>query len=183
MSVHDMPADKLLFDFASADAAACWSPIDDAVMGGLSHSRLQDSGAGYAVFAGDVSLANGGGFASVRCRPAALGMAGATACTVEVAGDGRRYKLNLRTEDAFDGVNYQLQFTPPAGGWVRITLPLADFAPRWRGRLVPDAPALDPAHLRQLGLMIADRQAGAFRLAIRSIALTRTDAPAGNGNQ
>lgn len=162
---------RLLFDFHDADASTLWSSIDDAVMGGISCSRLACSVDGHALFEGDVSLANGGGFASVRCRPLPLGQAGATACVIEVMGDGRRYKLNLRTDDTFDGVNYQLRFDPPAGEWARITLPLADFAPSWRGRPVPGAPALDPARLRQVGLMIADRQAGPFRLAIRSIAL------------
>jgi len=34
---------------------------------------------------------------------------------------------------------------------------------------VPGAPPLDPARVRQIGLMIADRQAGPFALAVRSI--------------
>jgi len=36
---------------------------------------------------------------------------------------------------------------------------------------VPGAPQLDPARLRQLGLTIAERQAGPFALALRSIEL------------
>ena len=173
MSANETLVHRDLFYFAPGDAVAEWSTIDDAVMGGVSHSRLRDSGDGYAIFEGEVSLANGGGFASVRCRPLPLGLAGATVCLIEVSGDGREYKLNLRTEDSFDGVNYQIRFSPPAGEWGRLALPLADFAPSWRGRPVPNAPALDPAGIRQVGLMIADRQAGPFRLAIRSIALTR----------
>jgi hypothetical protein len=41
--------------------------------------------------------------------------------------------------------------------------------PTFRGRVVATAPPLDPGRVRQVGLMIADRQAGAFRLAVRSI--------------
>ena len=171
MNTQHLPTAKLLFDFTRSDALSDWSAIDDAVMGGLSCSRLAHSSDGHALFEGEVSLANNGGFASVRCRPLPLGQAGATACSIEVMGDGRRYKLNLRTEDTFDGVNYQQCFDPPAGEWARIRLSIADFAPTWRGRPVPAAPPLDAAHLRQVGLMIADRQAGRFRLAIRSIAL------------
>ncbi len=177
MSTNITPAHRHLFDFSSGDAAAPWSAIDDAVMGGVSHSRLRDSGYGYAIFEGKVSLAHGSGFASVRCRPLPLGLAGATVCLIEVSGDGREYKLNLRTVDGFDGVNYQIRFLPPNGEWGRISLPLADFAPSWRGRPVPDAPALDPAGIRQVGLMIADKQAGPFRLAVRSIALAGTADP------
>lgn len=169
----DSPFMLTLFDFSHPDALSHWSAIDDAVMGGVSQSQLAHNTEGHAVFQGEVSLANGGGFASVRCHPLPLGQAGATACVIEVMGDGRRYKLNLRTEDSFDGVNYQLRFDPPAGQWQSLVLALSHFAPSWRGRPVPDAPRLDPARIRQIGLMIADRQAGRFRLAIRNISLTR----------
>jgi hypothetical protein len=47
---------------------------------------------------------------------------------------------------------------------------LGEFRPSFRGRAVPDAPPLDPARVRQVGLLIADRQAGPFALAMRSFA-------------
>jgi NADH dehydrogenase [ubiquinone] 1 alpha subcomplex assembly factor 1 len=52
-----------------------------------------------------------------------------------------------------------------------LRLPFASFEPSWRGRPVEGASALRSESLRQLGLAIADRQAGAFKLALRSIAL------------
>ena len=159
-----------LFRFDTAAAVADWSAIDDAVMGGVSRSRLRHDPDGHAVFEGEVSLQHGGGFASVRSAAQALGMPHAQACVIEVRGDGKRYKLNLRTDDAFDGVNYQAAFEAPAA-WTRLRLPLAAFAPTFRGRSVLDAAPLDPGRLRQVGLMIADRQAGRFALAVRSIGL------------
>ena len=57
------------------------------------------------------------------------------------------------------------------GGWQILQLPLANFRATFRGREVPGAPALDPACIRQVGLMIAERQSGAFALAIRRISL------------
>jgi NADH dehydrogenase [ubiquinone] 1 alpha subcomplex assembly factor 1 len=158
-----------LIDFASPASVARWSAIDDVVMGGISHSRLDHDPAGHGVFAGVVSLERNGGFASVRSPVLDLGAPGATAYVLEVHGDGRRYKINLRSDDAFDGVNYQAAFVAPALAWTRISLPLGEFRPGFRGRPVPDAPPLDPARVRQIGLMIADRQAGPFALAIRSI--------------
>jgi len=158
-----------LFGFASAVSIAEWSAIDDRVMGGVSHSRLRHDPAGHAAFEGIVSLEHDGGFASVRARRPDLGAPGAIAYLLEVRGDGRRYKLNLRTDDAFDGVNYQAAFEAPAGTWTPIRLPIAGFRPTFRGRSVPGAPPLDPARVRQIGLVIADRQAGPFSLAVRSI--------------
>jgi hypothetical protein len=88
---------------------------------------------------------------------------------LETRGDGKRYKLNLRTDDAFDGVNYQAAFQASEGTWTLVRLPLSGFLPTFRGRRVPDALPLDRARVRQVGLMIADGQAGAFALALRSI--------------
>jgi NADH dehydrogenase [ubiquinone] 1 alpha subcomplex assembly factor 1 len=158
-----------LVRFASAGAVADWGAIDDGVMGGVSHSRLRHDPAGHAVFEGVVSLANNGGFASVRSRPLDFSAPGAEAFLVDVLGDGKRYKLALRIDDAFDGINYQAAFEPPAGVWTVVQLPVSGFRASFRGRDVAAAPALDPARVRQIGLMIADRQPGPFALAVRSI--------------
>ncbi|MDP2133153.1 MAG: CIA30 family protein [Sulfuritalea sp.] len=160
----------VLFDFADPRAVALWNPINDGVMGGVSGSRLRYEPAGYAVFAGEVSFENNGGFASVRCQPCDLGRKDVTAYILEVCGDGKRYKLNLRTDNSFDGVNYQARFDPPAGIWTTCRIASADFLPGWRGRPVSDAPPLDTTRVRQIGLMIADRQQGSFALTVRSIA-------------
>lgn len=58
--------DSLLIDSSNPDAVLPWQAIDDRVMGGASMSRLRHDPAGYAVFEGEVSFENGGGFASVR---------------------------------------------------------------------------------------------------------------------
>jgi hypothetical protein len=55
--------------------------------------------------------------------------------------------------------------------WQTISLTLSAFRASFRGREVPGAPALDPARIRQVGLLIAGRQAGPFALEIRRIGL------------
>ena len=158
-----------LFRFDAPASVDDWAAIDDVVMGGVSSSRLRHDPAGHAVFEGVVSLEHGGGFASVRSRPMDLGAPGAAGFVLEVRGDGKRYKLNVRTDDAFDGVNYQAAFEAPPDAWTEVRLPLVEFRPTFRGRVVPNAPPLDPARVRQLGLLIAERQAGPFALAVRAI--------------
>ena len=162
---------QVLFEFAGVDAAKEWQTVNDGVMGGVSEGKFKLTDRKTLEFFGTLSLENNGGFASVRCRPADLGVPGASGYVLEVLGDGRRYKLNLRTDDAFDGVNHQAVFDPPAGVWTSIRLPLAAFTTTFRGRPVAGVPPLDPARVRQMGLMIADRQAGPFALAIRSIGI------------
>lgn len=161
----------LLFDFSDPGAVAQWAPIDDRVMGGMSSSHLRHDPAGHAVFEGGVSLERNGGFASVRSTPGARGKPGAEAWLIEVRAAGQRFKLSLLTDDRFDSLNYESHFEPATTDWQVLHLPLAAFRATFRGREVPGAPALDPARIRQVGLLIADRQAGPFALDIRRISL------------
>jgi hypothetical protein len=161
-----------LFDFtADPNAAQSWHAIDDRVMGGRSRSRLRHEPAGHAVFEGEVSLEGNGGFASVRSSPGSRGHPGATACLLEVRGDAKQFKLSLLSDDRFDSLNYQATFATTGDDWQTVRLPLAAFRASFRGREVAGAPALDPARIRQVGLMISARQAGTFSLAIRRISL------------
>lgn len=164
-------ATLLLFDFSDPAIVNDWAPIDDRVMGGISRSTLRHDPAGYAAFEGTVSLERNGGFASVRSSPAARGLPGASACVIEMHGDNKQFKLSLLTDDGFDSLNYQASFTPSGTDWQTLRLPLATFRASFRGRQVSGAPALDPARIRQVGLMIAARQAGPFALDIKRISL------------
>ena len=160
-----------LFDFSDPRAADPWRAIDDRVMGGVSRSRLRHDRAGHAVLEGEVSLAQNGGFASVRSSPGERVQTGATTCLIEARGDAKQFKLSLLTDDGFDSVNYQANFTTMGHDWQTISLPLSAFRASLRGRDAPAAPALDPARIRQVGLMIAGRQSGPFALDIRRIGL------------
>lgn len=164
-----LQAQIMTLDFNTPASITGWQPIDDRIMGGVSRSRLGFDPTGHAVFEGMVSADNGGGFASVRHDKLALGRPNTTVYRLTVLGDGKRYKLNLRTDTAPDGVNYQAMFEPPAGVWVSLDLPVAQFVPRFRGREVAGMPPLEPDQVCQVGLMIGDRQWGGFRLLVRSI--------------
>lgn len=163
-----------LIDFGAPGPT--WSSIDDSVMGGVSSSGMMIENR-VGVFSGTVSLANNGGFASVRTLPASYGLAAHDSLVVQVRGDGRRYKIRLRTTDSFDGVSYQASIDPPAGRWTEIEVPFTDFVPVWRGRRVADYEALDAARIRTFGLLISDNQAGPFRLEIAWIGATPAEVP------
>jgi NADH dehydrogenase [ubiquinone] 1 alpha subcomplex assembly factor 1 len=163
---------RRLVDFDAPADVAAWRAVDDVVMGGVSRSALQQAGPGVARFTGVVSLERGGGFASIRTEPRAWSTAGADAFVLHCRGDGHTYKFTVRTEDSFDGVQYQQRFTPPAGTWHEVRLPVADFVPSFRGREVAGAAPLDAARVRQLGLMISDRQPGPFELLLDWIAVS-----------
>ncbi len=158
-----------IFTFGEPASAAQWYSIDDAVMGGVSASKLLVTGDGTAIFAGVVSLENNGGFASVRCEPRDFQLAGCKGIRLVVKGDGRRYKLSLKTDAGVDGIQYQAAFDTQAGAWQTTDITLKSLAPMFRGQRIIDAPDLDVAQIRTFGLVISDRQAGEFRLEIGSI--------------
>ena len=163
---------RVLFDFADPPSVQGWRSIDDRVMGGASRSRLRADTHGHAVFEGEVSLAHGGGFASVRSPAGAFGSAGASEVVVEARGSGGPFKLALFVDDGFDIPAWQCDLDPgPGPAWQRLHFPLAAFEARFRGRAVPGAPPLDAGRLRQVGLMTEGRAARAFALELRSIVL------------
>jgi len=167
MGVQIRIPNRLVIDFRDPAQVLGWTPVNDRVMGGMSTSQVLSTADGMA-FSGLVSLDNNGGFASIRVLPREYGLAGAIALVLRVRGDGKTYKVGIRTDDAYDGVQYQSRFTTQAGKWQDIRLPINEFHPTFRGRTV-QAPTLDPVRIRVFGLLISDRQAGPFRLVVESI--------------
>jgi monofunctional biosynthetic peptidoglycan transglycosylase len=164
-------AERTLFDFTAATNVPGWQVVNDGVMGGVSASNFGVIN-GAAVFRGEVSLENNGGFASVRSSPAAWNLAGLDAFVVRVRGDGRRYKFTVRTESGFDSPIYQCAFTTRCGEWEEHRLAFKDFVPTFRGRVLAGAPALDPAKVVSVGFLISDKQAGSFQLEVAGIKAT-----------
>lgn len=170
----DVPAPRLLFDFRDPAVAAAWYAIDDGVMGGRSRSALVASAAGTALFAGVVSLENGGGFASVRAANPGPNLAAYDALRLRLRGDGQTFKVSLKSTRDFDGVLYQASFATNADTWEEFDIPFDGFRPTFRGRPVPQAGPLDRARVETVGLMISEKQAGPFRLEIAWIAAVAT---------
>jgi monofunctional biosynthetic peptidoglycan transglycosylase len=162
--------ERRLVDFADPARCGDWETVDDVVMGGISRSELRPTADGTAVFRGTVSLENDGGFASVRSRAEDFALTGSDGLALRVRGDGRAYKLQLRTDAAFDRIVYQARFAPRSGTWETVRLPFTGFAPTFRGRVVDGAPPLDAGAVRRIGLLISDQQAGPFALELAWIA-------------
>jgi len=156
----------LLLDFEDPAEIDWFAPIDDAVMGGVSSSRLVQAAPGVAAFTGTVSLENNGGFASVRSRPRDWGMAGATALVLRLRGDGKSYRVNLRTPNTPSAFRFEAPLDLPAGAWREVEVPIASLRAKAFGRPVPLVGPPDPARVQQVGFMISDGQAGPFRLEI-----------------
>jgi|APFre7841882724_1041349.scaffolds.fasta_scaffold11435_2 monofunctional biosynthetic peptidoglycan transglycosylase len=150
------------------DPAVAWTAVNDAVMGGESEGRVARADDGTLLFAGQLSFANNGGFASAR-RPVALPADEEGRLEIACVGDGRRYKVALYTDVGGSGYSYQAELNTEPGVTTRVAFAWRDFLPRFRGRPLPDAPPLQPQRVRYLGFLIADRVGTPFRLAVDSI--------------
>ncbi|MDZ4772292.1 MAG: CIA30 family protein [Planctomycetota bacterium] len=170
---HDRPEPDIdvVARFDRAEVAR-WSAFDDVIMGGVSASKMSSGSDSSGVFAGEVSLENNGGFASVRSTPRAWGLTGARGIALRLRGDGHSYKVNARTDEGFAGGSWQGAFTTRRDEWTTVRIPFADFVPRLRGRTIDVGP-LPLADVRTLGLLITDKQDGPFRLEVEWIGVWR----------
>ena len=171
-----MTDEQIILPFTHAADVQGWRAIDDRIMGGCSLSRPEFVEGGGLRFRGVVSLDNGGGFASIRSPEADYPLGDCTGVRLRARGDGKHYKLGLRTDRFFDGISYQSAFTPPADEWEELDLPFADFVATHHGRRLTTVAPLDPARIQSFSLFIAERQAGPFHLEIAWLAGYGSDA-------
>ncbi len=150
------PGEKIIFDFShpSETLKSIWGAVDDVVMGGVSESGMRLVG-NRAVFSGNVSTANNGGFASVRTRnfETPLDLSAYEGIELRVQGDGKRYKFIIRCEGKWDGLGYCYSFDTFSNTSKTIRIPFADLIPVFRAKTVPEAGAFDPSRVYSMQLM------------------------------
>jgi NADH dehydrogenase [ubiquinone] 1 alpha subcomplex assembly factor 1 len=143
-----------------------WIAVNDDVMGGRSQGGPAVVG-GHLQFRGMLSLANNGGFSSIRTTGMDFDLSGAGSIVMRVRGDGRTYQLRLATDARHRGlrVSYGGEFATRAGQWIEVRIPFDALQPTVRGRRL-DGPAFNPANARELGLLIGDKREGPFALDV-----------------
>lgn len=157
---------KMIFDFLKTGTSADWKAIDDRIMGGLSQSQPRGIDAVGLRFSGEVSLENNGGFASIRSESGHFDLSQFAGLKLRLRGDGKSYKLSLRTDVFFDGVSYQADFGTQKDIWQEIELPFSTFAPTHHGILLSTVAPMDTSDVRSFGVFISGGQEGSFQLDI-----------------
>lgn len=161
---HSLPVSHGLDIFnPSSKTDVVFGPLDDVVMGGVSSSMLSvsplggEGGVAAGIFAGNVTQANNGGFASVRSKnfTPSINASPYDGFEIRLKGDGQRYKFIARTEDAFDGVGYTCSFDTAPGVWQTIRIPFDKLVPVFRARTVTDGSKFDPSHVSSIQLMLS----------------------------
>ena len=158
----------LLTDFTSNSSDLGWYVVNDTVMGGHSEGDFRQERGGLS-FTGRTNT-NGGGFSSIRTRPVQLDLSNHAGIQLCIKADGRRYTWRLSTNARWRGrqISYWANFETRDGAWSTVNIPFSSFVPRYRG-LELDGPALDPAEITGMGLMIYDNQDGPFKLRLASV--------------
>lgn len=156
-----------IMDFTDANIARHLSLVNDDVMGGQSNSRFVMNPEGL-VFEGVVSLENNGGFASVRC--AVNFPEKCSALQLTARGDEKLYRLVMRTEQSTSAPMYQCRFLS-SSDWKTHQFQSEDFEASFRGRPV-NAKPLVFSEVKEFGILIADKQKGAFRLQLGQLSLS-----------
>lgn len=146
-----------------------WEAVDDRIMGGSSQSHPEYIDNVGLHFSGRVSLDNHGGFASIRSTSGNYDLTQYSGLKLRLRGDGKSYKLSLRTDLFFDGVSYQSTFSTTKDSWQEITLPFAAFTPTHHGVKLSTVAPMDTGNIKSFGLFIADGQEGSFQLDIACI--------------
>lgn len=158
LSILGAPGEKILFDFTkpSQDLKDTWGALDDIVMGGVSESsiRLIDN---TALFSGNVSTANSGGFVSIRTRnfDPPLNLAGYTGIDLRVKGDGKRYKFIVRNESKWDSIAYCYSFDTIYNISITVRIPFDALIPVFRAKTVKDGKPFDPSEIYSFQLMLS----------------------------
>jgi len=162
-----------LFDFTGADSAKEWQTVNDGVMGGVSEGKFKITDTKTMEFLGTLSLANNGGFASVRTKAKKLGLEKGDTLVAKVKGDGRAYHMNLSVPTFQIAYNYRAVFQTKKDEWIEVKLPLDKFEATSFGQVVKNAGQVKPTSVNGLGFMLSDKKAGPFKMEVESIKVER----------
>lgn len=161
---------KVLYDFTKTVTLDGWYTVNDDVMGGRSTCTFKLNEQGNAVFNGQISLENNGGFSSVHYRFPAVETTGYEFLLLRVKGDGKRYQVRIknRADDYYSYISY----FPTSGDWQNIKVPLSDMYPSFRGRTL-DLPDFSGSEIEEFALLIGNKKEEAFRITIDKIELLK----------
>ena len=151
-----------LFTFVAASEAE-WRVVSVGVMGGRSQGFVSVED-GTLRFAGTL-VTRGGGFTSIRARREA-DLSGYDGFEMRVRGGGRPFELAVDDGTRGYGRTVSRRASFPTGDdWTVVRIPFETLRSTIFGRAV-NAPALDQARVRGVGIFMADGQDGPFRLEI-----------------
>ncbi|GAA4319375.1 CIA30 family protein [Pontixanthobacter gangjinensis] len=159
---------KLIFDFSKDSDISDWNVVVDGVMGGKSTGNFSLNEEGYALFLGEISLANNGGFSSVQYDLPQMEVGSHKYIALRLKGDGKKYQFRVKNRDEVY-YSYVHDFKT-SGKWEIIKIPLEEMYPSFRGRKL-NQPNFDHETIDQVAILIGNKKEESFQLLIDKIEL------------
>ena len=160
----------VLVDFSEKSSLSSWLIVNDVVMGGRSDSKMYIGKDGHAIFEGDVSLENNGGFASARYRFNKIDVRGYNTAEFRVKGDGKKYQFRVKSSRN-ERASY-ITYFETTGEWQTFRIPLSEMYPTWRGMRL-DLPDYPGEVMEEITFLVGNKKNESFKLEIDWIKLTR----------
>ena len=147
-----------------------WRIVNDGVMGGLSSSNtiVKDE---KIIFSGNVSLENNGGFASLRSPVKDYNFEKFTGLEIKIKGDGKRYSVSMKETTYFNGYFYTSSFETKKDEWIAVQIPFNQFKLYYFGKETSSNKKIPLNNIKEISLLIGDKQAGEFKAKIDYIML------------
>ncbi len=159
---------SILFDFSEESDVSQWHVVNDGVMGGLSEGQLLLNQDGHGIFKGNVSLANNGGFSSLRFQFEAQDIRSYEHIIIRLKGDGKRYQF--RVKDDQNQRHSYIQYFETSGEWQALKLKLTDLYP-WSLGIPLRIPNYNGTSIGEIAFLIGNKKAESFELIIDKISL------------
>lgn len=166
--VNVLVLNTILFNFDKNVNVDAWQVVNDGVMGGLSQGQFSMNEAGHGHFRGKVSLANNGGFSSVRYRFETIDTKSFSKFKIHLKGDGKGYQFRVKAT-ADQRYSYIGDFTT-SGDWETLTVEFSKMYPAFRGRLL-DFPNFSGTTMTEIAFLIGNKKEETFALEIDYIEL------------
>ena len=158
----------LLFDFDKNSDLSNWKVVDDEVMGGRSSGNFSLNEEGQAIFEGEVSLANNGGFSSVDYNFEKKQTSVYFKAVLRRKEDGKKYHFRVNA-DANEYYSYAAEFNT-SGNWEEIEISFEDMYPNYRGRNL-GKPNFDGKSMNQITFLTGNNKEQDFKILIDKIEL------------
>lgn len=158
----------VLFDFNENANIRNWRIVDDVVMGGRSSGSFELSPEGHAIFSGDISLENNGGFSSVRYRFNGAEVNPNTTVRIRLKGDGKTYQLRVK-HDLRAYYSYQADFET-SGDWQSVEIQLKEMFPEFRGNRLNQS-NFSHNRIQEVTFQFGNNKPESFQLMVDKITL------------
>ncbi len=165
LSLISSTTEPMRIDFGNEKDGRDWRTLLDGVMGGLSQGRMARNSNSLS-FNGSVSLANNGGFSSLRSPFGAVDLSAYQTLVIRARGEGQSFAVVLESDRRWYAPYFKKSFRP-TDDWQTFEIPLAEFDLYQVGRKIGSVPTEEAlAATIRIGIVTNDKKEGPFSLEV-----------------